>query len=62
MCDVILSLHANSPYRVTFFGIGGAIFSVGTIGLAFIGEDGAAGFFGNTGGNLCNFWQEIMWF
>ncbi|XP_010677780.3 cationic amino acid transporter 4, vacuolar [Beta vulgaris subsp. vulgaris] len=45
----------SSPYRVTFFGIGGAIFSVGTIGLAFIGEDGAAGFFGNTGGFTCPF-------
>lgn len=54
ICDVILSIHAASPSRVTLCGIGGTIFLVGTIGLAYIGQDGAAGVFGHTGGKILN--------
>ncbi|XP_057539587.1 cationic amino acid transporter 4, vacuolar-like [Amaranthus tricolor] len=45
----------TSPSRVTLCGIGGAIFSIGNIGLAFIGQDAAAKEFGHTGGFLCPF-------
>ena len=49
---IILSICAASPSRVTLCGIGGAIFSIGNIGLAFIGQDAAAKEFGHTGGKL----------
>ncbi|XP_021851267.2 cationic amino acid transporter 4, vacuolar isoform X1 [Spinacia oleracea] len=44
-----------SPIRITLCGVGGVIFMLGTIGLAFIGQDGAAGRFGHTGGFTCPF-------
>lgn len=44
-----------SSSRITLCGVGGVIFLLGTIGLAVIGQDDAAGGFGHTGGFNCPF-------